>query len=125
MSIFFFFFSSRRRHTRFSRDWSSDVCSSDLLDAAVADVAGERQAVLNTCKRVHVPASVAEYRGQRAQGVRLDVAASRRPLQGERFGEGVLGFGEAAEGVVGLAEVGHGAGLSCARTDSPVECQRL
>src|SRR5690606_40672002 len=26
-----FFFSSRRRHTRFSRDWSSDVCSSDLF----------------------------------------------------------------------------------------------
>src|SRR5690606_39753616 len=26
-----FFFSSRRRHTRFSRDWSSDVCSSDLI----------------------------------------------------------------------------------------------
>src|SRR5690606_39832267 len=26
----FFFVSSRRRHTRFSRDWSSDVCSSDL-----------------------------------------------------------------------------------------------
>src|SRR3989449_10777458 len=30
-SLFFFFFSSRRRHTRCSRDWSSDVCSSDLL----------------------------------------------------------------------------------------------
>src|SRR2546430_17290770 len=29
--IFFFFFSSRRRHTRFDCDWSSDVCSSDLL----------------------------------------------------------------------------------------------
>src|SRR5690606_34848552 len=28
--FFQFFFSSRRRHTRFSRDWSSDVCSSDL-----------------------------------------------------------------------------------------------
>src|SRR5690606_39461244 len=28
--VYFFFFSSRRRHTRFSRDWSSDVCSSDL-----------------------------------------------------------------------------------------------
>src|SRR5207245_6719185 len=28
-----FFFSSRRRHTRCYRDWSSDVCSSDLLDA--------------------------------------------------------------------------------------------
>src|SRR2546422_3144425 len=30
--FFFFFFSSRRRHTRCSRDWSSDVCSSDLAD---------------------------------------------------------------------------------------------
>src|SRR2546422_8454326 len=30
---FFFFFSSRRRHTRCSRDWSSDVCSSDLKPA--------------------------------------------------------------------------------------------
>src|SRR5690606_27484746 len=29
--LILFFFSSRRRHTRFSRDWSSDVCSSDLL----------------------------------------------------------------------------------------------
>src|SRR3712207_8803194 len=28
----FFFFSSRRRHTRYWRDWSSDVCSSDLDD---------------------------------------------------------------------------------------------
>src|SRR5258707_1655246 len=28
--VFFFFFSSRRRHTRYWRDWSSDVCSSDL-----------------------------------------------------------------------------------------------
>src|SRR5690606_40690244 len=30
LDFLFFFFSSRRRHTRFSRDWSSDVCSSDL-----------------------------------------------------------------------------------------------
>src|SRR5687768_10399456 len=30
MNILGFFFSSRRRHTRCSRDWSSDVCSSDL-----------------------------------------------------------------------------------------------
>src|SRR2546429_2593324 len=30
--FYFFFFSSRRRHTRCSRDWSSDVCSSDLID---------------------------------------------------------------------------------------------
>src|SRR6478752_7922839 len=31
---FFFFFSSRRRHTSCSRDWSSDVCSSDLWQGA-------------------------------------------------------------------------------------------
>src|SRR5690606_13764564 len=30
-----FFFSSRRRHTRFSRDWSPDVCSSDLMGLVV------------------------------------------------------------------------------------------
>src|SRR2546422_5648868 len=30
LELYFFFFSSRRRHTRCSRDWSSDVCSSDL-----------------------------------------------------------------------------------------------
>src|SRR2546421_8301265 len=30
----FFFFSSRRRHTRSDRDWSSDVCSSDLVRGA-------------------------------------------------------------------------------------------
>src|SRR5439155_7008095 len=29
--VFDFFFSSRRRHTRWPRDWSSDVCSSDLF----------------------------------------------------------------------------------------------
>src|SRR5256884_2879863 len=32
--VLFFFFSSRRRHTRCSRDWSSDVCSSDLVNLA-------------------------------------------------------------------------------------------
>src|SRR5204862_2551948 len=33
--LFFFFFSSRRRQTRSLRDWSSDVCSSDLSSAAI------------------------------------------------------------------------------------------
>src|SRR5207249_7256287 len=43
--LFFFFFSSRRRHTRSKRDWSSDVCSSDLplceRNAAVDRRAGD------------------------------------------------------------------------------------
>src|SRR2546429_3359301 len=33
VGLLIFFFSSRRRHTRCSRDWSSDVCSSDLGSA--------------------------------------------------------------------------------------------
>src|SRR2546422_11417078 len=37
--MFFFFFSSRRRHTRCSRDWSSDVCSSDLPDELLSTFA--------------------------------------------------------------------------------------
>src|SRR5205809_1647598 len=40
----FFFFSSRRRHTRCSRDWSSDVCSSDLAR-------GQGTRVRVTCNR--------------------------------------------------------------------------
>src|SRR5437870_8713041 len=42
MRFSFFFFSSRRRHTRWPRDWSSDVCSSDLQagpDLLIADEA--------------------------------------------------------------------------------------
>src|SRR2546429_1971507 len=38
VGLCFFFFSSRRRHTRCSRDWSSDVCSSDLMPMASAQV---------------------------------------------------------------------------------------
>src|SRR2546430_17604454 len=37
-----FFFSSRRRHTRFDCDWSSDVCSSDLVCVAPTATDAER-----------------------------------------------------------------------------------
>src|SRR5690625_3905586 len=40
--FFFFFFSSRRRHTRWPRDWSSDVCSSDLVSFAAVFTALSR-----------------------------------------------------------------------------------
>src|SRR6266700_7304706 len=52
---FFFFFSSRRRHTRFSRDWSSDVCSSDLGQLVVDQRADRRDhlAVLGLELRAH------------------------------------------------------------------------
>src|SRR5437870_12542138 len=41
--LFFFFFSSRRRHTRWPRDWSSDVCSSDLKISQTWDDAIEAE----------------------------------------------------------------------------------
>src|SRR3712207_9207158 len=37
MVVMLFFFSSRRRHTRYWRDWSSDVCSSDLAMVGCAE----------------------------------------------------------------------------------------
>src|SRR5256886_8465241 len=40
IEFFVFFFSSRRRHTRFDCDWSSDVCSSDLLLLRMTDEEG-------------------------------------------------------------------------------------
>src|SRR6266480_4859680 len=55
--FFFFFFSSRRRHTRLTCDWSSDVCSSDLL----ADWLAQRDSqplVSSVLHRAEVPRAV-------------------------------------------------------------------
>src|SRR5437870_6630906 len=65
--FFFFFFSSRRRHTRWPRDWSSDVCSSDLEIA---------QPCLIRDVRVAVERDVdARRRGGRGRGSRLGLGA--------------------------------------------------
>src|SRR2546421_7148627 len=61
--FFFFFFSSRRRHTRSDRDWSSDVCSSDLPRLVI----DERQARLRE-RLPHVELSV-DRQGRGAAGV--------------------------------------------------------
>src|SRR6266542_5255302 len=55
-----FFFSSRRRHTRCYRDWSSDVCSSDLLEPELPGVDDElvalaEQPVNRRERRGHLP----------------------------------------------------------------------
>src|SRR5690625_7154895 len=70
-SILIFFFSSRRRHTRWPRDWSSDVCSSDLL-AALIDVLGAQvhQDLGDVdLHRAHVVAGPAQARGVGERGV--------------------------------------------------------
>src|SRR3712207_9287060 len=50
----FFFFSSRRRHTRYWRDWSSDVCSSDLGEGLVRHP-DQRPAGVLPAHRGHLP----------------------------------------------------------------------
>src|SRR3712207_8653578 len=62
--LFFFFFSSRRRHTRYWRDWSSDVCSSDLAAAKrgwTVDTVTSHQAALDAVAAD--PAAVAAVGG--------------------------------------------------------------
>src|SRR3712207_6910036 len=49
---FFFFFSSRRRHTRYWRDWSSDVCSSDLAPDPVVEPRAREDAVTQSDARL-------------------------------------------------------------------------
>src|SRR5437762_4731509 len=74
-----FFFSSRRRHTRYIGDWSSDVCSSDLTDAAArallalaSEVPADRQPW-----RLRDLALSASRRAEAAGGrIRLAVVAS-------------------------------------------------
>src|SRR3712207_8280743 len=64
--MFVFFFSSRRRHTRYWRDWSSDVCSSDLLSQPPAGQTVAEEHVRLTpeahAKNV-VTATLADFRG--------------------------------------------------------------
>src|SRR6266511_5973808 len=81
VSIGFFFFSSRRRHTRFSRDWSSDVCSSDLAPPALERGPADRRAH-------HLPADCAVRDGQAGEldeaaiaQVQVDVAADLVALE--------------------------------------------
>src|SRR5690349_9363903 len=52
--LFFFFFSSRRRHTRSLRDWSSDVCSSDLCgESDTTSGCGANPTVGNAFDKLH------------------------------------------------------------------------
>src|SRR5688572_32299605 len=55
--VFFFFFSSRRRHTRFDCDWSSDVCSSDL----VAIVEQSRNASFGLIANILAPRKIVAF----------------------------------------------------------------
>src|SRR5439155_7026691 len=74
-----FFFSSRRRHTRWPRDWSSDVCSSDLPQPA-----GGAE-LRHLFEKVVV--GVEEERQARGEGVDREAAGERAVDVGERVRE--------------------------------------
>src|SRR6266436_1698262 len=68
-----FFFSSRTRHTRCSRDWSSDVCSSDLgADGMYELVAGARRfRASKIAGKDTIPATVRDLTDAECQEIRL------------------------------------------------------
>src|SRR5256884_1907195 len=67
--ISFFFFSSRRRHTRCSRDWSSDVCASDLC----ATNREGRQCVARCWLHAEPPSRFVAVRESNPRGVEVKV----------------------------------------------------
>src|SRR5256886_5316781 len=74
----FFFFSSRRRHTRFDCDWSSDVCSSDLVGAR-SDPAGVQHPLPADHDDHHGGADgYAADRARRGSGLRVTATAGDR-----------------------------------------------
>src|SRR5256884_6912638 len=65
-----FFFSSRRRHTRCSRDWSSDVCSSDLRHGPMVDLGAAEHGYGAIMRALY-------HRAVTGTGARLDVSMLR------------------------------------------------
>src|SRR5438477_8651533 len=75
--FFFFFFSSRRRHTRLTCDWSSDVCSSDLI-GEVGTRLDVQHVACYPLRVARVGDRLALRVGQRGKGLRVALAAMRR-----------------------------------------------
>src|SRR5947209_10127716 len=87
-----FFFSSRRRHTRYWRDWSSDVCSSDLLYFVQTKVAAADKFSKEFVATDAFGFQVQCARGEAAQALR-DVASSRQlpEIHAIQFRRNVIG----------------------------------
>src|SRR6266436_2188180 len=101
-----FFFSSRRRHTRCSRDWSSDVCSSDLL---LGGVPGQRTVADLSPPQPSDGAQAVEK--IRTVGAPADEALDqqRRPESGEAALGGAVSDSDAAAG--GRVRAANGPGI--------------
>src|SRR5207253_6078558 len=89
------FFSSRRRHTRWPRDWSSDVCSSDLPGSPLqhrTDVERRRSCRDATADGGHAPGHVAGNSRERQEDADTDVHRPPRCAGQDRRGLGAGGI---------------------------------
>src|SRR6266542_5543776 len=116
MSMLFFFFSSRRRHTRCYRDWSSDVCSSDLRGEVASCVADDPQVVPDAVIRA-VQTTAAREIAQRA----VELAHGQVAMAAPAIQHGIVRGDRqpARERRDGFAVLAH-AGLRDAELDDPL-----
>src|SRR5437868_8249404 len=88
--VFTVFFSGRRRHTRSKRDWSSDVCSSDLVQGGVAGLA-RREPARGTAGLARRGAAVRRLLRPRVEREALQIGrAAWRGRGADGVGDGVL-----------------------------------
>src|SRR5215203_4580303 len=90
--MFFFFFSSRRRHTRYWRDWSSDVCSSDLA------IERARKAEPKSTEFMDTAAEVRWRQGKQAEAIALLEQAHKAVPNDEYIAARLVSLRKAAPG---------------------------
>src|SRR5438876_6868147 len=85
--MYFFFFSSRRRHTRWTGDWSSDVCSSDLSST---NPPAERIVVVQQQRRFtgHERRSSNRWRDCTRRAIKPTIASGEKTAEDARTEEG-------------------------------------
>src|SRR5699024_6910623 len=99
-SMMIFFFSSRRRHTRSKRDWSSDVCSSDLPDRSTGERVQEIEIYLNFIGKFEVPMpeptpeELAAEEKRRQKRIRDHEKYLRQKERKKKIAEGQIVLGE-------------------------------
>src|ERR671913_675056 len=106
LAFFFFFFSSRRRHTRYWRDWSSDVCSSDLFPNLAS---GRRDSEIDTDR--HLLELLSESAGEHF-GIEMDGGPPSRVRSNLSDGALVVDFFVNLFEVLGMEEDVRAAGRS-------------
>src|SRR5699024_11869054 len=88
-----FFFSSRRRHTRSKRDWSSDVCSSDLdWDAKQAEVDQNRGLNRQSYDQVHGAGSFDRKKRQECEELHQKIVELDRQAEQNKQPTPVAGY---------------------------------